>query len=180
MFQAINETIKSGEDILIREAVPSDAAALRNLKLSYIEGTTTIPMDLDEYKNDEVQEAIMIREYNEQSNSIILVAEHAGHLIGNIDVIGRQRRKLYHTGIIGMGIAYAWHGRGIGTLLMQSVIDWATISPIRLLWLEVYANNAAGRGLYEKMGFQVVGTMPNFFYENGQAIDNIIMQRIIE
>ncbi|MFK7937378.1 MAG: N-acetyltransferase family protein [Saprospiraceae bacterium] len=176
MFKVQEVLAKTGELITIREAVTADAVALRTLKLSYVRGTTTIPMYADEYKNDDAAEAVMIAEYQQSSNRLILLAEFDGQLIGNIDLTGHQRRKLAHTGMIGMGIHNDWQGRGIGSMLLQAALEWAVDSPLKIVWLEVYATNLAGRSIYEKCGFQTIGTMPNFINENGQFIDKIVMQ----
>jgi ribosomal protein S18 acetylase RimI-like enzyme len=103
------------------------------------------------------------------------VAEHGNNLIGNIDLTGSQRKKLYHTGMIGMGISYEWQNRKIGSMLMESVLKWAQeASPLSIIWLEVYSTNTPGIRLYEKCGFEQCGHMKNFFMEENPA-DKITM-----
>jgi ribosomal protein S18 acetylase RimI-like enzyme len=106
----------------------------------------------------------MIQRYLDEPNSILLVAEHNGELVGSLDLTGNQRRKLYHTGMIGMGIHNEWQNNGIGTLLLSNCIKWAKEnSPLTIVWLEVYSTNTSGRKLYEKTGFQNCGEIKNFF-----------------
>lgn len=154
-------------DIIIRPAQPEDALNLLNLKKSYIEGSTTIPLYIDEYKNNEAQERALIERYLSESNSILLVAEHNGKLIGNLDLTGNQRRKLYHTGMVGMGIANNWQGKGVGSLLMEAVLNWAKANDyVKIIWLEVYATNTAGLNLYKKYGFEQCGFIKGFAMED--------------
>lgn len=96
--------IPSGEVITIRTGNRQDAQKLIALKKSYITGTNSIPLYADEYRNTIKEEAEWIERYNNQDNSLLLLAEYDNELIGNIDLTGNQRRKLYHTGMIGMGI----------------------------------------------------------------------------
>ncbi|MES2486230.1 MAG: hypothetical protein V4581_09840 [Bacteroidota bacterium] len=91
--------------ITIRKAHPADAEKLLALKRSYIKNTTTIPLYLEECRTDPDEEQQLIKRYVAEANSILLVAEHDGQLIGNLDLTGNQRKKLYHTAMLGMGVA---------------------------------------------------------------------------
>jgi len=154
---------ETGKEITVRIAQPEDALALLELKLNYIKDTITIPMYEYEYKNDIAQEKQLIERYLNEDNSILLVAQHANTLIGNLDVTGSQRKKLFHTGMIGMGVAYNWQNLKIGSFLMESALLWATQNEhIKLLWLDVYSTNAPAIRLYEKFRFMHAGTIKNF------------------
>jgi len=174
--QASKFKIKSGEEITVRLATVENAAALVEMKLEYLENTTTIPLYQSEYPSDIAQEIELIEKLSEQKNSVFLVAECEGQLIGNIDLHGNQRRKLFHTGVVGMAIREGWRGLGVGTALMNALLDWtSTNSYITLLWLEVYATNTSGRILYEKMGFEECGRINDFFKEEQGFVDKIMM-----
>lgn len=169
-----------GKEIIIRQADENDALSLIDLKLSYISGTTSIPLYEHEYKNDIQSEKDLINRYISEPNSILLVAEHGNRLIGNIDLTGNQRKKLYHTGMIGMGIAYEWQNRKIGTLLLDATLQWANeASPLSIIWLEVYSTNTPGIRLYEKQGFEQCGLIKGFFNEEA-APDKITMVKYLK
>lgn len=174
----IKFTLKSGEEITVRLAIANDAAELLSLKLDYLKGTNTIPLFLNEYPNDLKQETQLITRLQEEKNSALFVAEYKDRLIGNIDLNGNQRLKLFHTGVIGMGIKEEWRGKGVGHALMQALVTWSKDNPyITLLWLEVYASNNGGKALYHKMGFEECGRIENFFSEGNTYIDKITMVR---
>lgn len=172
---------KSKGAIQIRMLKPEEGQQLIDLKLSYIKGTSTIPMYETEYQNDAIAEAQLIRDYNDSDNSILLVAEANGQLIGNIDLTGSKRRKMYHTAMIGMGIQVDWRNQSVGKHLLASVLAWATAqATLEIIWLEVYATNIAGINLYQKMGFQECGKIKNFFKEKDVNIDKITMTYAIK
>ena len=100
-------------------------------------------------------------------------------LIGNIDITGNQRKKLFHTGMIGMGIHNDWQNKKIGSLLMEEAIKWSLLSVLEILWLEVYSTNTGGLKLYEKFGFEQCGLMKNFFREGG-PVDKITMIKYLK
>jgi RimJ/RimL family protein N-acetyltransferase len=178
-IRPITHFTKDGKEIIIREAREDDALDLIELKKSYIKNTTSIPLYEFEYKNDIQMEKDWINRFISETNSLLLVAEHGNKLIGNIDLNGNQRKKLFHTGMIGMGIAYEWQNRKIGSFLMESVIKWAeNKSPLSIIWLEVYSTNTGGIQLYEKFGFEKCGQIKNFFKEENPA-DKITMVKHI-
>jgi RimJ/RimL family protein N-acetyltransferase len=153
--------------IIIREAVANDAEALITLKKSYIRDSTTIPLYEDEYANTIADEAALIERLHNSPNSVLLVAEWDGQLIGNLDLNGSPRRKLAHTTMLGMGIAPEWQNKEVGSLLMEAAIKWAlNDTPVKLIWLELYSINLGGKRLYEKFGFTECGTMRDFFRED--------------
>lgn len=169
-----------GEQITVRMAEADDAANLLSLKKSYIANTRTIPLFEDEYKNDAIQEKDLIMRYHNEANSLLLVAEYNGGLIGNIDLTGSQRRKLFHTAMVGMGIRAEWQNKKIGSFLMESAIAWANNkSSLSILWLDVYSTNFPGIRLYGKFGFKQCGIMKNFIKEN-VPVDKITMIKYLD
>ncbi|WP_185965517.1 GNAT family N-acetyltransferase [Flavobacterium zepuense] len=171
---------KDGKEVIIRPAVPHDALKLLELKKSYIKNTRTIPLYEYEYKNTIQQEKELIEKYIAESNSLLLVAEHGNNLIGNLDLTGSLRKKMHHTAMLGMGVAYNWQNRKVGGFLIKSALQWAvTKSLLRIIWLEVYSTNAAGIRLYEKCGFETCGFIKDFFNEDIPA-DKITMVKYLE
>jgi len=157
---------KDGKEIIIRPAVPDDADKILELKKSYIKNTRTIPMYEYEYKNTIQQEKELIEKYIEQDNSLLLVAEQDNQLIGNLYLTESLRRKMHHTAMLGMGIAYDWQNRKAGNSLLKTALEWAiTQSQLRIIWLEVYSTNSAGIRLYGNCGFETCGFIKNFFNE---------------
>ncbi len=174
--------LKSGHSIGLRVATEEDAQRLIDLKRSYIKDTTTIPLLLNEYQGKLDSEVLLIDEYINSLNSILLVADCNGELIGNIDLTGSGRSKMFHTAMIGMGIKEEWRNQGLGKILIESTLQWAKDhSEIEIVWLDVYASNKLGYNLYKNTGFQVSGTISGFFKEEDGYKDKVQMyQRIRE
>ena len=180
-FNKTNRKTKSGAQITIRSVETEDAQAILNLKRGYIKNTSTLPLTLDDYPNDLKKEINLIQDYLNSENSVFLVAEYNHELIGNIDITGSKRSKIAHTAMLGMGIHEQWRNQGLGKILIQCAINWATHkSKLEIVWLDVYSSNEIGYSLYKKMGFSVSGIIKNFFKEGNQYIDKIQMYREIE
>lgn len=179
-FEPQIATTKTNKQVKIRLASIDDAKALLNLKRRYIVNTSSLPFILEEYPDDVIKEANLIRDYIERNNSLLLVAEYKGELIGNIDLTGSKRVKMHHTGMIGMGIIEDWRNQGLGKILIESTLSWAkNHSIIEIVWLDVYSSNDLGIQLYMNMGFDVSGVIKGFFKEGNDYIDKVQMyQRV--
>ena len=60
---------------------------------------------------------------------------------------------------------------GIGSELMQKLIDYARENGLELIYLEVREDNSRAIHLYEKFGFKKVGTLPAYFKIGKEYID---------
>src|SRR5688572_1619512 len=98
-IQPVTHFTKDGKEVIIREATEDDALKLIELKKSYIKNTISIPLYEFEYKNNIQMEKDWINKFSTEANSLLLVAENDNKLIGNIDLNGNQRKKLFHTGM---------------------------------------------------------------------------------
>jgi ribosomal protein S18 acetylase RimI-like enzyme len=84
-----------------------------------------------------------------------------------------------HVGYFGIGVAPEWRGMGLGTLLMQAVIAEAErhLGGLRLIQLDVFANNERGIQLYRKLGFTEYARLPGAVHHRGNYVDLISMYR---
>ncbi|MBM3187934.1 MAG: ribosomal-protein-alanine N-acetyltransferase [Chloroflexi bacterium] len=66
-----------------------------------------------------------------------------------------------------------WRGRGLGELLLASLIERALDRRADVVTLEVRASNVVAQNLYAKYGFAVVGRRRRYYSDNGE--DALIM-----
>ena len=57
-------------------------------------------------------------------------------------------------------VSPVYRGKGIGKALMDALIDGSHCTQF---WLEVRVSNLAARGLYEKLGFELLGVRKNYY-----------------
>jgi ribosomal protein S18 acetylase RimI-like enzyme len=83
-------------------------------------------------------------------------------LSGVVGLQGRYRSKEHHNAtVVGMAVATAAQGQGLGRLLMQALLAQArTLPALVQLDLTVTEGNAPAQHLYESLGFQTVGVFP--------------------
>ena len=87
-----------------------------------------------------------------------MLAEAGGTIIGNVNFEAGPHRRIAHRGNLGIAVVKDWRGRGVGTALLQTLVDWAESNPaIEKVCLDVFVTNDAAIRLYEKLGFAEEG-----------------------
>lgn len=168
--------LKGGRTVLLRHVAVSDASNVIKFVHGFVYEEAYVPLSEGEFNPTLEEEEKHLSQYIERSNSLFLVAEFDGEIVANINVDGNQRKILRHTAVFGMGMHKEWQSCGLGTALLDAAINWAkNDSELEILFLQVYAENEAGLGLYRKMGFVEHGRIPNFFKQNGRYHDEIAM-----
>ena len=77
--------------------------------------------------------------------------------------------------ILNIAVSEYERERGIGSALMQAMIDGAIARGCELFLLEVRVSNSPAIALYEKFGFQMIGRRKNYYVKPTE--DALIMQR---
>jgi len=117
---------------------------------------------------------------NLEANNPQFVADAGGEIIGWCDVRRETIHSYVHVGHLGMGVATAWRGRGVGERLMRATLDAARAAGFEKIELSVYATNARARALYEKAGFVLEGTRVRGRKVDGEYEDVHMMGLIFE
>lgn len=163
------------EEVRVRPPHPDDALDLHEMLSHPAVGRTTLQMPSQELSK--VEERVN----NPQSNVYRYVAEVEGRAIGSISLVRPKNARRDHSGSIGMGVHPDYWGRGVGSALMEAVVDladkWLNLKRVEL---DVNVDNAAGIRLYENFGFEVEGTRRFHAYGDGRWADSYFMARIRE
>lgn len=177
----MNYTIKGGSVVTIREANEGDAQNLLELAMANILEQEFIITSPDEFNITVEEEKLWINNFIKAPTSLLLIAISDDKIVGNIVVRGNSRKKLSHSAEIGMGIMMDYRNMGIGSLLLQEVIQWATKHElIERLTLQVFANNSRAIHLYHKLGFQEEGRQSKAIKVQGYGyIDNVLMCKTV-
>ena len=108
-----------------------------------------------------------------------LVALHQGMVIGNIGLEQFSRIRRSHAGNLGMAVAVAWQGKGVGSTLLAAALDIAdNWMNLHRLELSVYADNESAIGLYRKFGFETEGLFRDYAVRDGVWVDTLSMARL--
>jgi RimJ/RimL family protein N-acetyltransferase len=108
--------------------------------------------------------------------------DDAGPIIGLLSFRCGERKKLAHHGHFGISVDADWRGKGVGTALIRTLLDWAADHPtIEKVCLGVFETNTRARALYERLGFVVEGRQVRFFKLGpGEYADDIQMSLFVK
>lgn len=171
----------SGSPVTVREATPSDAAALvAHLQELAREPGINIPLAPDEVTMTVEQEKAILADFAASPRAVMLVAEADGAIVGELSLKAiSSRRAVQHVATLGMSVKQPWRGKGVGRELIGAALEWAPSAGIKRIELYVYARNAPAIALYEKCGFAVEGRRKAFIREGDEFLDDLVMAKLL-
>jgi GNAT superfamily N-acetyltransferase len=168
------------DEIRIRRATIDDALLLSRLGARLFEqtfGAANHPDDMREY----LRSAFSLDAQHEvlaDSHVAGFIAEDAGHAAIGYAVMKRGSRAAGVTGTKPVEVQriysdHAWHGRGVGAVLMDACIEQSHAWHSDELWLAVWEKNPRAIAFYAKTGFRVVGRKT--FQLGGDVQQDLVM-----
>ena len=179
MRYAKTVVVKGGVEILVRNAVASDARALREtMRRAHTQSDYLLSYP-DEQSVDDEQEARSLEETERSCNEVELVAIIDGRIVGSAGVSAvRSRRKVAHRARFGISILKEYWGMGIGRALMEVSIDCARQAGYSQLELEVVADNERAVSLYRRAGFEEYGRNPRGYRSAAVGYQELMHMRL--
>ena len=175
-MQAKEVTLKNSQVATIRQARPEDAARLLEYVNRVAGETDFLAFGEGELDWPVEKERRFIEDYGAADNKVLLVAEVDHDVAGVAGFTGDDRRRLRHSGELGVMVSRRYWGLGLGSALMVSLIEWAKSSGVvRKLGLRVHVDNDRAQRLYERLGFAREGLVTRQFAVAGTFCDAYLM-----
>jgi RimJ/RimL family protein N-acetyltransferase len=176
-FAPFQARLRDGRHVTVRHAHPDDAEAFLELLRRIAGESETLgssPQDVD-YTLEEERD--LLAKWAACPDTLVLVAEHDGHLLGDCSYRPTPQAKMRHHGLLGMMVDAPWRDAGLGRLMLTTLLDWcARHQRIECVRLAVYANNARALRLYDSLGFRKEGVRHLFFlHTDGRRYDDVMM-----
>ena len=76
--------------------------------------------------------------------------------------------------ITNIAVHRAHRRRGVGRFVLTETLESARRRGVRAVFLEVRPTNTEARGLYEALGFHVIGRRKGYYYDTGE--DALVME----
>ncbi len=180
--QPIYLSLKDKTEVIIRSLSKADA----EMATSYVNAMYADSPYLSRYPEEWTitakDEAKFIESVAQDEKRLMLAAFYKGKLVGLGDFgsIG-SGIKIAHRCILGISVASNMQGKGVGSLLLKTLLFKAKEIGFEQMELEVVAGNQRAIALYEKFGFETVGTLPHGFrYKEGYYEDlNLMVKSLV-
>ena len=160
------------KEIKVVKAVPEDAEKI----LAYskiIGGETDNLMYGPEGIGVEVeQEKEMISKRADSDRQVFFVAKYDDEVVGVADFSSVEHPRIGHRGSMGISVRKDMWGKGVGSMLMENIIDFAkNVAKVDIVALQVRSDNERAIHLYEKFGFEKFGTFKGYLKIHGEHVD---------
>lgn len=165
-----------GKQAIIRRATKSDAKALVDY-LNIIGAESDFLTFGKEGLGIAVEaEEDFIESNMSKKNTLFLVAEIEGKIIGNLNFSGGIRPRTRHTGEFGVSVLKEYWGHGLGGELITYLLDWAKSTQIiTKINLQVRTDHYKAIRLYKKLGFTEEGLKRREIYIDDQYYDMLLL-----
>lgn len=172
--------LKNGQELFIREVEATDALEI----LEYMSAVTAESKNLlrepGEFNMTQEQEEIFIHTTQKSLNSKMLCGLVNNKIVSVVYFGGRDLIRIKHRASIGMSVLKAYNGIGIGSYMMEAIINNAKELGIKKIDLEVRCDNKNAIGLYKKYGFKQEGIISMGIYVDDKYVNLLIMGKILE
>lgn len=102
-----------------------------------------------------------LKSFPRGSSGVFLVAEYKGEIIGFCYVAIPKFRIL--TGFVGIAVDKNHRKGGLGTKILQQVIDWAEISRLKYVIADTWNWNKGAQKFFQKNSFKKMGVFEDKF-----------------
>lgn len=154
----------------IRPLTPSDWPSVRRI---YLEGVASGDATFETHAPEwETWDAARYPECR-------LVAEEEGGVVGFAAVSPISARPVY-SGVVEVMVyvAESARGRGVGTVLLEALVDASEAAGLWTLIAGIFPENTASIRAHERVGFRVVGTHERIGrFHDGRWRDTVLMER---
>ena len=166
----------------VRPARPEDAAQIITYaRRVFAEPGVSLITLAEEFNPTTESEARMISEMNRATNSLCLVAEDNGRIVGQLMLQGGKRRNVRHAATLGITVGREHRGQGVGRRLMEYAIDWARAGGVvTRIELNVFVRNSNAIRLYESCGFVAEGRRRRSIHRDGEYMDDRVMALLLD
>lgn len=154
----------------IREARAADAEKVLAYSKAIGGETDNLTFGASGFPISVEQEADYLESVHDTDKCIHLLALIDGEIVGD-GSLSVLPRRMSHRADLGIAVRRSHWNKGIGSMIMQKLIDYAKEHGIEIINLEVRSDNAGAIHLYQKHGFHKTGTTPAYFKIDGNYYD---------
>jgi RimJ/RimL family protein N-acetyltransferase len=167
-------TSRDGRKVTMRTPLWKDLDDLVDLINSAVEEKVDIFMDSPVTREQEIEWLGGTLAAIEKGKKVHLVVEVGGQVVGS-SALGPRERSMSHSAELGVLVKNGFRGIGIGTMMLQTLIQEARGLDLEILIIKHFSGNDRARRVYDSLGFKETGREPGVVKRDGEYRDLVTM-----
>lgn len=148
--------------VIIEKASCEDAKAILEYMKQIGMETDNLTFGAEGLPSTIEEESAYIEKLKNSRDDVMFLAKDNGRIVGDAS-LNRLPRRMNKRGDFGIAVIKEYWNKGVGSQLLSKIVDFAKENSFEIIDLQVRSDNLAAIHLYEKFGFQKIGTHPAFF-----------------
>ncbi len=159
----------------VRAATPADAAAICEIYTQGIDDRLAT-LETERRTPEERRQWLASR----GPRHPVIVAEGEGRVLAWGSLNPFNPREAYrHVADLSIYVERGHRGKGLGRVVIARLVELGREHGYHKIVLSAFPFNAAGMGLYERMGFRTVGIYKEQGLLDGGWVDTIVMEKLL-
>ena len=165
--------LKNGHVLLIREAAAEDARAVLEYVNDISGESDFLTFGPGEFELTEPEEEAFLVKSRAADNQLYILGEMDDTIVTTLHFSAGRRPRLRHSGEFGLSVRKQHWGLGIGSRMIDALIDWARDTQIiKKINLRVRTDHHRAILLYQRKGFVQEGTISRGLFLSGRYFDD--------
>lgn len=177
-----NVKLKNDRLIELRSAAPADAEnILKHLRITHHESYRNLNQPgsyWDIFKTSDEEK--ILADFENSQSKFMMVAVFENRIVGGLGFWNYPAEFVKRSASLGMSIQKEFSQCGLGTEMINLMLEQAKQMGIHRVDLTVRTYNEAGIKLYEKAGFERIGLLKEIAFIDGQYVDEYSYQKILK
>ncbi len=179
LFPPKTVTLRDGAQVLLRSPEVEEAKQLIDYLDVVRHDTDFLMWGPDDELPSLESEREWVKARRDEAAGVTILSEADGQVVSicGVDSHGPFSR-VRHCAELGISIRKDWCDRGLGSILLGELVDWAEVcESLDVVSLSVIDGNDRAAHLYKKHGFEPTGRKRWHIKRGNEYVDEIIMSR---
>ena len=180
-MDSIEYPLNSDQKLVIREALEKDAAVLLEFVNQVGGESDYLSFGAGEFNVSISDEQKFLNKCHSSKNQLFILGFIEDQIVATLHFGAGERPRIQHAGEFGMSTAKKHWNLGIGSYMIDVLINWAKESEmIKKINLRVRTDNTRAIHLYLRKGFKQEGLLRKEVYLNGTYYDYYWMGFVLD
>lgn len=179
-YEAKEFELKEDLIIVLRAPGRNDAHELNSFYYDICGESEYLARYQEECTFNDANEIKRIANSIDSPNDMMIICMANGRIAGTCEFVGYDKLKCKHRAQIMMALSQEYWGKGIGSAMLNELIEIAKAQGIEQLELEMIEGNERALSLYKKFGFETVAEIPDAYrLKDGSSRKAVYMRKLL-